>query len=104
MNNPVGSTVRTRRSYARNRQILEMPNLIEVQRESYRWFLEEGLKEIFDDVFPIQDFTGSLVLEFVGYSLGQPKYEVDECEERDVSYAAPLKVNVRLINKETGEL
>ena len=77
MNNPVGSTVR---------------------------FLEEGLKEIFDDVFPIQDFTGSLVLEFVGYSLGQPKYEVDECEERDVSYAAPLKVNVRLINKETGEL
>ena len=99
-----GGTIRARRSYARNRQIMEMPNLIDVQRDSYKWFLDHGLHEIFEDVFPIQDFTGSLVLEYVGYSLGKPKYELDECEERDVSYAAPLKVGVRLINKETGEL
>ena len=98
------STIRERRSYARNQQIMKMPNLIDVQRDSYGWFLENGLHEIFEDVFPIQDFTGSLVLEYVGYSLGKPKYELDECEERDVSYAAPLKVGVRLINKETGEL
>ncbi len=98
------STIIERRSYARNNPIMEMPNLIDVQRNSYQWFLETGLHEIFEDVFPIQDFTGSLVLEYVGYSLGKPKYELDECEERDVSYAAPLKVGVRLINKETGEL
>ena len=98
------STIRERRSYARNQQIMKMPNLIDVQRDSYGWFLENGLHEIFEDVFPIQDFTGSLVLEYVGYSLGKPKYELDECEERDVSYAAPLKVGVRLINNETGEL
>jgi DNA-directed RNA polymerase subunit beta len=104
MNNPVASTVRQRRNYARIKQIIEMPNLIEVQRRSYQWFLEDGLREIFEDVFPIQDFTGNLVLEFVGYSLGEPKYDVEECQERDVSFAAPLKVNVRLINKETGEL
>jgi len=81
-----------------------MPNLIEVQRKSYQWFLDEGLKEIFNDVFPIQDFTGNLVLEFIGYSLGEPKYDIKECQNRDVTYAAPLKVSVRLINKETGEL
>ena len=104
MTNPVTRTIRQRKSYARNKQILEMPNLIEVQRKSYQWFLEEGIREIFDDVFPISDFTGSLSLEFVGYSLGEPKYDMDECEDRDFSYAAPLKVNVRLINKETGEL
>ena len=104
MTNPVTRTIRQRKSYARNKQILEMPNLIEVQRKSYQWFLEEGIREIFDDVFPISDFTGTLSLEFVGYSLGQPKYEMEECEDRDFSYAAPLKVNVRLINKETGEL
>ena len=104
MTNPVTRTIRQRKSYARNKQILEMPNLIEVQRKSYQWFLEEGIREIFDDVFPISDFTGSLSLEFVGYSLGKPKYDIEECEDRDFSYAAPLKVNVRLINKETGEL
>ena len=104
MEKATSSTIRPRRSYARNGQIMEMPNLIDVQRDSYRWFLETGLHEIFEDVFPIQDFTGSLALEYVGYSLGKPKYELDECEERDVSYAAPLKVGVRLINKDTGEL
>ena len=80
-----------------------MPNLIEV-RIPYRWFLEEGLKELFRDISPIQDFTGNLVLEFVDYSLGEPKYSVAECKERDVTYSAPLKVRVRLINKETGEV
>jgi len=95
---------RNRRSYARIHEVLDMPNLIEVQKKSYRWFLSDGLKEIFDDVSPIQDFTGNLVLEFVGYSLGDSKYEVDDCKERDVTYAAPLRVKVRLINKETGEV
>ena len=75
-----GGTIRARRSYARNQQIMKMPNLIDVQRDSYKWFLDHGLHEIFEDVFPIQDFTGSLVLEYVGYSLGKPKYELDECE------------------------
>ena len=81
-----------------------MPNLIEVQRNSYKLFLEEGLKETFSEVSPIQDFTGNLVLEFVDYSLGEPKYDVDECKERDATYAAPLRLKVRLINKETGEV
>ena len=81
-----------------------MPNLIEVQRNSYKLFLEEGLRETFAEVSPIQDFTGNLVLEFVDYSLGEPKYDVDECKERDATYAAPLRLKVRLINKETGEV
>jgi len=95
---------RKRRSYARIKQVLELPNLIEVQRSSYEWFLNHGLREIFEDISPIQDFTGNLVLEFVDYSLGKPKYSVDECKERDANYAVPLKVKVRLINKETGEV
>ncbi|MBI2914536.1 MAG: DNA-directed RNA polymerase subunit beta [Firmicutes bacterium] len=81
-----------------------MPNLIEVQRKSYEWFLKEGLLEMFRDISPIQDFTGNLVLEFIDYALGEPKYSVEECKDRDVTYAAPLKVRVRLINKETGEV
>lgn len=81
-----------------------MPNLIEVQRNSYKLFLEEGLRETFSEVSPIQDFTGNLILEFVDYSLGEPKYDVDECKERDATYAAPLRLKVRLINKETGEV
>jgi len=81
-----------------------MPNLIEIQQNSYRWFLEEGLREMFQDISPIQDFTGNLILEFVDYTLGEPKYDVDECKERDVTYAAPLRLKVRLINKETGEV
>jgi len=84
--------------------VLELPNLIEIQQKSYQWFLDEGLKEMFQDISPIQDFTGNLVLEFVDYSLGEPKYSVDESKERDVTYAAPLRVKVRLINRETGEV
>lgn len=95
---------RTRRSYARINEVLEVPNLIEIQQKSYDWFLEEGLREMFQDISPIQDFTGNLVLEFIDYSLGEPKYTVDDAKERDVTYAAPLRVKVRLINKETGEV
>src|SRR5690554_777794 len=81
-----------------------MPNLIEIQQKSYQWFLEEGLREVFREISPIQDFTGNLVLQFIDYSLGEPKYVVEECKERDANYAAPLRVKVRLINKETGEV
>ncbi|TCT21068.1 DNA-directed RNA polymerase subunit beta [Melghiribacillus thermohalophilus] len=95
---------RQRRSYARISEVLELPNLIEIQTASYEWFLEEGLREMFQDISPIEDFTGNLSLEFVDYSLGEPKYPVDEAKERDVTYSAPLRVKVRLLNKETGEV
>ncbi|MFN7253219.1 MAG: DNA-directed RNA polymerase subunit beta [Anaerobacillus sp.] len=95
---------RQRRSYARIKEVLELPNLIEIQTASYQWFLDEGLREMFQDISPIQDFTGNLILEFIDYSLGEPKYSVEESKERDVTYAAPLRVKVRLINKETGEV
>lgn len=95
---------RERRSYARIHEVLDLPNLIEIQQKSYEWFLREGLREMFADISPIQDFTGNLVLEFIDYSLGEPKYDVEDSKERDVTYAAPLRVKVRLINKETGEV
>ncbi len=95
---------RQRRSYARIKEVLELPDLIEIQTSSYKWFLDEGIREMFQDISPVEDFTGNLVLEFVDYSLGEPKYSVDESKERDVTYAAPLRVKVRLINKETGEV
>ena len=95
---------RQRRSYARISEVLELPNLIEIQTSSYEWFLEEGMGEMFKDISPIEDFTGNLSLEFVDYSLGDPKYDVDEAKSRDVTYNAPLRVKVRLINNETGEV
>jgi DNA-directed RNA polymerase subunit beta len=95
---------RERRSYSRIHEVLDLPNLIEIQQRSYEWFLREGLREMFEDISPIQDFTGNLVLEFIDYSLGEPKYDVEESKERDVTYAAPLRVKVRLLNKETGEV
>jgi len=95
---------RQRRSYARIKEVQELPNLIEIQTKSYDWFLDVGLREMFKDISPIQDFTGNLILEFFDYSLGEPKYSVDDAKERDVTYAAPLRVKVRLINKETGEV
>jgi DNA-directed RNA polymerase subunit beta len=101
---PIKVGTQERWSYSRIREVLGMPNLIEIQQNSYRWFLEEGLREMFRDISPIQDFTGNLVLEFIDYNLGEPKYEVEECKERDVTFAAPLRVKVRLINKETGEV
>lgn len=93
---------RKRRSYARISEVLELPNLIEIQTSSYQWFLDEGLREMFQDISPIEDFTGNLSLEFIDYSLGEPKYSVEESKERDVTYSAPLRVKVRLVNKETG--
>lgn len=95
---------RQRRSYARINEVLELPNLIEIQLKSYQWFLDEGLREMFRDISPIEDFTGNLVLEFIDYSLGEPKYSVEEAKDHQVTYAAPLRVKVRLINKETGEV
>ena len=95
---------RTRRSYARISEVLDLPNLIEIQTASYKWFLEEGLKEMFEDISPIEDFAGNLSLEFVDYRLEEPKYPVEEAKERDVTYNAPLRVKVRLINKKSGEI
>ena len=105
MVHPVKMGKKTRMSYSRIDEVLDMPNLIEVQKRSYKWFLEEGLREVFNDISPITDYTENLVLEFVDYKLGDnPKYSVEECKERDVTYSAPLKVQVRLINRETGEV
>ena len=106
MVHPVQLGRNTRMSYSRIEEVLDMPNLIEVQKNSYKWFLEEGLREVFRDVSPIQDYTGNLILEFPDYKLedDNPKYSVEECKERDTTYSAPLKVKVRLINKETGEV
>nr|WP_325191490.1 DNA-directed RNA polymerase subunit beta [uncultured Selenomonas sp.] len=104
MFNPVSVGRRTRYSYARIKEVMEMPHLLDIQRTSYRWFLEVGLAEIFHDISPIQDFSGNLILSFESFALGEPKYDLDECKERDVTYAAPLRVNVRLVNRETGEI
>ncbi len=95
----------TRMSFSKNRSTLELPNLVEIQTASFKWFLDEGLAEVLRDVSPITDFSGNLSIEFVSYSIDQkPKYTVEECKERDANYAAPLKVNVRLTNKQTGEV
>ena len=105
MVHPVKLGKNTRMSYGKINEVLEMPNLIEIQKDSYEWFLEEGLKEVFHDVSPITDYTGNLILEFIDYRLEDtPKYDIEECKERDATYAAPLRVKVRLINKETGEV
>lgn len=95
----------TRMSYSKINEVLEMPNLIEVQKNSYQWFLKEGLKEVFEDISPITDFSGNLVLEFIDFSLdSEPKFSIEECKERDATYAAPLKVRARLYNRELDEL
>ncbi len=105
MVHPVTYGKRVRMSYSRIDEVLELPDLIEVQRSSYEWFLSEGLKEVFEDISPIQDYTGNLILEFVDYYINEePKYTEDEARERDANFSAPLKVKVRLINKETGEV
>ncbi len=94
-----------RMSFSKIDEVIQMPNLIEVQKNSYQWFLDEGLKEVFRDISTIEDYTGNLVLEFVDYRLdSQPKYSIKECKERDATYAAPLRVRARLLNKETGNL
>ena len=103
---PVQSGKGVRMSYSRQKEVLEMPNLIEIQKDSYQWFLDEGLKEVFDDISPIADFSGHLSLEFVDFALcrNDVKYSIEECKERDATFAAPLKVKVRLINEETSEI
>ena len=95
---------RVRRSYSRIKEVLDLPNLIEVQTDSYKWFLDEGLREMFDDIMPIEDFQGKLSLEFVDYQLLEPKYTVEEARQHDANYSAPLHVTLRLINHETGEI
>ncbi|WP_191983307.1 DNA-directed RNA polymerase subunit beta [Levilactobacillus cerevisiae] len=109
MNNLAGHLVkygkhRTRRSYSRIKEVLDLPNLIEIQTNSYNWFLDEGLRDMFDDIMPIEDFQGNLSLEFVDYQLLEPKYTVDEAREHDANFSAPLHVTLRLTNHETGEI
>ena len=102
---PVKFGKRTRMSFSQIDEVLDIPNLIEVQKESYNWFLDEGLREVFDDISPITDYSENLVLEFVDYRLDDtPKYSEEDSKERDMTYAAPLRVKIRLINKETGEV
>ena len=103
---PITNGKSSRMSYARQKEVLQMPNLIEVQKDSYQWFLDEGLNEVFKDISPIADYSGKLSLEFVGFTLCEEerKYSIEECKERDATYAAPLKVKVRLHNKENGEI
>ncbi|MFR6559211.1 MAG: DNA-directed RNA polymerase subunit beta, partial [Weissella confusa] len=109
MENLVGTLVkygkhRVRRSYARIKEVLDLPNLIEIQTDSYNWFLDEGLREMFTDILPIEDFQGKLSLEFVDYKLMEPKYTVEEARNHDANYSAPLHVTLRLTNQETGEI
>ena len=105
MVHPVKLGRNTRMSYGKIREVIDMPNLIEIQKNSYDWFLKEGLKEVFHDVSPIADYSGNLILEFIDYRLDKnPKYDIEECKERDATYAAPLRVKVQLINSETGEV
>ena len=103
---PSANSKKMRMSYSRQKEVLEMPNLIEVQKNSYQWFLKEGLKEVFDDISPITDYSGHLSLEFVDFELCEDdvKYSIEKCKERDATYAAPLKVRVRLYNKEKEEI
>jgi len=105
MPQPVEFGRKTRMSFSKINEVAEMPNLIQIQTDSYDWFIREGLREVFEDISPIKDYAGNLILELIDYSLSDPpKYEQEECKERDVTYAAPLKVKVRLVNKETGEV
>ena len=103
---PITNGKSMRMSYSRQKEVLQMPNLIEVQTDSYKWFLDEGLKEVFDDISPITDYSGHLSLEFVDFTLctDETKYTIEECKERDATYSAPLRVNVRLVNNDTGEV
>ena len=105
MPNPIKLGRKERMTFSKINEVAEMPNLIQIQTDSYDWFVKEGLREVFEDISPIKDYADNLVLEFIDYSLtDSPKYEQEECKERDVTYAAPLKVKVRLVNKATGEV
>ncbi|MFQ7473307.1 MAG: DNA-directed RNA polymerase subunit beta, partial [Anaerovoracaceae bacterium] len=105
MPNPIKLGRKERMTFAKINEVADMPNLIQIQTDSYDWFIKEGLREVFEDITPIKDYADNLILEFIDYSLTDPpKYEQEECKERDVTYAAPMKVRVRLVNKETGEV
>lgn len=104
MFNPVPVGKRTRYSYARIKEVMEMPHLLDIQRNSYDWFKKEGLQEIFRDISPISDFTGNLELFFESFTFGDSKYSLDECKKRDGTYAAPVRVRVKLLNKSKGDV
>ena len=103
---PITTGKSMRMTYQRQKEVLEMPNLIEVQKDSYQWVLDEGLKEVFEDISPIADYSGKLSLEFVDFTLceDEVKYSIEECKERDATFAAPLKVRVKLYNRENDEI
>ena len=101
---PVQVGKRTRYTYAKINEVLKMPHLLDLQIKSYEWFLEKGLKDIFRDISPIEDAAGNLSLSFEDFKLGEPKYDIRECKERDTTYAAPLRVQIRLVNHVTGEI
>ena len=101
---PVQTGDRTRYSFGKIKEVLPMPHLIDLQRKSYEWFMSDGLNEIFRDISPIKDFNGNLELSFQSFEIGEPKYTIEECKERDASYSAPLNVNVLLLYKDTGEI
>jgi DNA-directed RNA polymerase subunit beta len=100
----VQAGLRQRRTFAKIPEVLDVPNLIALQRDSFKWFLEEGLHETFHDISPIKDFTENLAVEFGAHEFGDPKYSVEECKEKDMSFQAPLFVDVSFVNRETGEL
>ena len=105
MPKPIKVGRKERMTFSKINEVGTMPNLIDIQTKSYEWFLEEGLREVFEDISPIKDYSDNLILEFLDYSLSDtPKYGQEECKERDVTYEAPLRVKVRLVNKETGEV
>ena len=95
---------RARKSFSRLKHVLDLPNLIDIQRESFDWFLSEGLRETIDDISPIQDYTGTLAVEFGEYRFGEPQFSIQECREKDLTYQAPLSMTVRFVNTETGEI
>ena len=102
---PVQMGKNTRMTFSKINEVIDMPNLIEIQKDSYNWFITEGLKEVFKDMSAITDYSGNLVLSFIDYRIDeQPKYSVTECKSRDTTYAAPLRVTARLMNNETGEI
>ncbi|TMM00922.1 MAG: hypothetical protein E6G02_13275, partial [Actinobacteria bacterium] len=95
---------RARKSFSRLKHVLDLPNLIDIQKASFAWFLEEGLRETIDDISPIEDYTGTLAVEFAEYKFGEPPISIQECREKDLTYQAPLNMTVRFVNKETGEI
>ncbi len=95
---------RARKSFSRLKHVLDLPNLIDIQKASFEWFMEEGLRETIDDISPIEDYTGTLAVEFGEYEFGEPQFSIQECREKDLTYQVPLSMTVRFVNKETGEI